>query len=125
MVSLLFSPLMPQASLHRKLLQELDDINLSYKWAHLSSYLDDICSLTSSEEANTSGASVSSISSITSASTLSSHSSGSGSNTSISLMASERMEDYYIAIEKEIQKVRDWITNVQVLCPKHKVPKHS
>ena len=116
---------MPKPSLRRKLLQELDDFDLTYKRARLSSYLDDIRSLTpTSEGANTSSTSIP-LSGISSASTPPSCSSGSGSDSPISSTASEIMEDYYLEIEKEIQRFREKITNARVLSPKPKVAKHS
>ena len=116
---------MPQVPLRRKLLQDLDDIDLSYKRARLALYLDDIHFPTPTDEeadtSDTSDTSISSSSSITS----SSHSSGSNLSSSISLTPSEIMEEYLKGLEKEIQMLREKIFSLQYLRPRHAVAKKS
>jgi hypothetical protein len=121
---LLFSPTtMPKASLRRKLLEELDDIDESHKRARLAMYLHDVT--TSSNGEPQSGSSCTSISSISSISSPLSFGSDSDSDTSLSLSPSEIMDEFLDTIEKEIQRLRKEISTTRVLGQRCKVPKTS
>ena len=111
---------MPQVPLRRKFVQELDDVDRSYKRARLSKYLHDVTSvdaLTSDDDAASNASNISSISRISSVSSLST---GSDADAS-SLTPSKFMERHFAMLEKEIHKLREEFCTTRVLRQKREV----
>ena len=102
---------MPQLPLRRRLLDELDDVDCSFKHARLSKYLQDVTieafiPLSASESG--SDVSISSISSVSSVSLVSSPDSDDGSSFQLSLSDdfSDIEEMYYLVTQAKIDGLR-------------------
>ena len=103
--------IMPQLPLRRRLLDELDDVDRSFKHARLSKYLQDVTieafiPLSASESG--SDVSISSISSVSSVSLVSSPDSDDGSSFQLSLSDdfSDIEEMYYLVTQAKIDGLR-------------------
>jgi hypothetical protein len=115
---------MPQVPLCCKLLDELDDVNRSFKCAHLSKYLQDmtvksfvpLLDLSSDSDSDTS--SISSISSISSVLSFDSDDKAS-IHLSLSLSFLDIEEMYFLAVQAQHDKRRQEILTTRVL---HKNP---
>jgi len=120
--------LMPQLPLRCKLLDELDDVDRSFKHAWLSKYLQDVTikpfpSLSASD----SDSSESSISSISNISTISSLHSDDESSIQpfLSLSCSDLEEMYFLVTQAKINKLHREILMSRVLCQNPAVKKAS
>src|SRR6201999_3276810 len=108
---------MPNLPLRRRLLDELDDIDCSFKRARLLNYIRDMSSDPAHDgsDANidSSQASISSISSISSASSIDSDDEDTAS--SLSLSFSDIQDLYFLATRREIDRLREELLNSRVL----------
>jgi len=120
--------LMPQLLLRRKLLDELDDVDHSFKHAWLSKYLQDVTiEAFPSLSASDSDSSKSSISSISDISTISSlHSDDKSSIQPFLLLSCSNLEEmYFLVIQAKIDKLHQEILMLRVLCWNSAVKKAS
>ena len=118
---------MPLLPLRRRLLDQLDDIDRSFKRARLSKYLQDVIvepSPTSDNDSNSSVSSILSISSISSISSLNSDDEAS-IHSSFSHSFSEIEEMYFVATQAKIDKLRQEIISARVLRKNPAVKKAS
>ena len=121
---------MPQLPLRRRLLDELDDVDRSFKRARLSKYLQDVTieafiPLSASESG--SDVSISSISGVSSISSVSSPDSDNGSSFQLSLSDdfSDIEEMYYLVTQAKIDGLCWEIATSRVLCKNPTVKKVS
>jgi hypothetical protein len=109
---------MPSVPLHRKLLDELDDIDCSFKRAHLQKYLEDSgVELPDSSDSELSESSISSLSSLSSVSSDDSHPS------LLSLSLSEVEDMFYANTQAELDRLHEDILTSRVLRDTPKVKK--